>query len=236
MDKKRNRIIANNIKHYLKITGITQKELAEKINISPSTLSDYLNLRSNPSHGVIQKIADYFEVQKSDIDTTFKDSNKTDIYNIYSKLNKSRQKKVFNYAKQQLNEQEKSNDDLIIFEEYKNVKIQSSLSAGTGIIDLDPTHFEEELYNGCVPEHDLAFKVSGNSMEPLFEDNEIIFVEETKDVRNGQVIAVQINEEAFIKKVYIENNRLRLVSLNKKYEDIYAYEHDDIRIIGKVIL
>ena len=35
---------------------MTQKQLAELIDIKPSTLSDYLNLRSNPSHGVIQKL------------------------------------------------------------------------------------------------------------------------------------------------------------------------------------
>ncbi|WP_431607751.1 helix-turn-helix domain-containing protein [Staphylococcus aureus] len=34
---------------------MSQKKLAELINIKPSTLSDYLNLRSNPSHGVIQR-------------------------------------------------------------------------------------------------------------------------------------------------------------------------------------
>lgn len=72
MDKERNRIIASNIKKFLELKQITQKELAQKVGISPSTISDYMNLRSNPSHGVIQKIADYFEVPKSEIDTTYK--------------------------------------------------------------------------------------------------------------------------------------------------------------------
>ncbi|MCH4169248.1 MAG: hypothetical protein LKF42_08345 [Streptococcaceae bacterium] len=31
-----------------------------------------MNYQSNPSHGVIQKIADYFGVLNSDINTTFK--------------------------------------------------------------------------------------------------------------------------------------------------------------------
>lgn len=55
MNKERNKIIANNIRKYLKETKMTQKQLAELIDVKPSTLSDYLNLRSNPSHGVIQK-------------------------------------------------------------------------------------------------------------------------------------------------------------------------------------
>lgn len=74
MDKERNRIIASNIKKYLELNSMTQKELAEKIGISPSTISDYMNLRSNPSHGVIQRIADYFNIPKSEIDTTYKNT------------------------------------------------------------------------------------------------------------------------------------------------------------------
>lgn len=80
MDKTRNKIIAANIKKLLQENNMTQKELAEKINISPSTISDYMNLRSNPSHGVIQRIADLLKVQKTDIDSTYK--LETD--NIYS--------------------------------------------------------------------------------------------------------------------------------------------------------
>ncbi|QQZ58850.1 helix-turn-helix transcriptional regulator [Paenibacillus sonchi] len=68
-------IIAENIKKYLNKNKMSQKTLAEKISLRPSTVSDYLNYRSKPSHGVIQKIADVFGVHKSDIDTTFKYEN-----------------------------------------------------------------------------------------------------------------------------------------------------------------
>ena len=73
-------------------------------------------------------------------------------------------------------------------------------------------------------------------MNPLFEDKEIVYIERTSDVRSGQIIAVQINEEAYIKKAYKEDDHLRLVSLNAKYKDIYADENDDIRVIGRVLL
>ncbi|HEN2664512.1 TPA: helix-turn-helix transcriptional regulator, partial [Streptococcus agalactiae] len=77
-EKERMQIIAENITYYRKNKKITQKELAEKIGIKPSTLSDYINLRSAPSFGVIQKLADYFGVKKSDIDTTFREKDSGD--------------------------------------------------------------------------------------------------------------------------------------------------------------
>ncbi len=70
------KIIASNIKKFLQVHKMHQKELAKKVGISPSTLSDYLNLRAKPSHSVVQKIAEVFDVEKSDIDTTYK-SEKT---------------------------------------------------------------------------------------------------------------------------------------------------------------
>ena len=73
MDTQEHRaIIATNIKKYLQMSGIKQKDFASKIGIVPSTLSDYLNMRITPSQGVIQKMADILGVEKSDIDTTYK--------------------------------------------------------------------------------------------------------------------------------------------------------------------
>lgn len=71
-DKKRMQIIADNITKYRKEKGITQKQLADAIGVTPSTITDYIKLRSAPSFGIIQKMADFFEIEKSDIDTTFK--------------------------------------------------------------------------------------------------------------------------------------------------------------------
>lgn len=105
-DKQRNIIIAANIKSYIRKNNITQKQLAKEIGISPSTMSDYMNLRSNPSHGVIQKIADYFGIMKSDIDTTYKES-KSSIDSIYSQLNMDRQKRVYDFAQNELKKQKK---------------------------------------------------------------------------------------------------------------------------------
>jgi phage repressor protein C with HTH and peptisase S24 domain len=70
-------------------------------------------------------------------------------------------------------------------------------------------------------------------MEPVFENGDIIFVEKMDEIINGALMVVTIGNEAFIKKVYLENNCIRLVSLNKDYEDIRASE--GVKIIGKVV-
>ncbi|ADV05073.1 TPA: helix-turn-helix transcriptional regulator [Staphylococcus pseudintermedius] len=234
MNKERNIIIAKNIRRFLDDSNMSQKKLAELINIKPSTLSDYLNLRSNPSHGVIQRIADVFGVGKSDIDTTYKDENS--ITSIYDKLTPPRQKRVLDFANEQLNEQNNKvlhiNSHNVISEE---VAVYGYASAGTGETLIDGVEFTTQ-YNGHIPNHDFALQVNGDSMEPLFEDKEIIFVDKTKQINSGQIGIFVIDGEAYLKKVFISDKGIRLVSLNSKYPDLHFDSSYDIKVAGKVIL
>ncbi|MEN3133804.1 XRE family transcriptional regulator [Bacillus albus] len=93
------KIIADNIRKYLKEFKMTQSELANKVGVKKSTMSDYLNYRAKPSHGVLQKIADTFGIRKSDLDTTFQitedtvDHKRYDLYSIIGKNIETARKK-----------------------------------------------------------------------------------------------------------------------------------------------
>ncbi|MBM7132720.1 MULTISPECIES: XRE family transcriptional regulator [Staphylococcus] len=238
MNKERNKIIANNIRKYVKESKMTQKQLAELIGITPSTLSDYLNLRSNPSHGVIQKIADVFGVVKSDIDTTYKEVN--DITTVYNQLTPPRQHNVLDFANHQLELQNSTSDNVIDLDTYKNenttlTNVNGYVSAGTGEQIFDEPIFKVNV-KGYVPPHDLALQVNGDSMEPLFDDKQVIFIEKTNHIDNGQIGVFIIDGEAYVKRVFVEENRLTLVSLNKDYRDLHFYRNEGVKLVGKVIL
>ena len=104
-NKERMQIIATNITNYRKAKGITQKELAAAIGISQSTMTEYMKLRTAPSFGVIQKLADYFGVKKSDIDTTFKqkeskqDKTIAEIISLLKHLDEDTQENILNFVK-----------------------------------------------------------------------------------------------------------------------------------------
>ena len=51
----------------------------------------------------------------------------------------------------------------------------------------------------------------------------------------GAVYAVVWNGKTYIKKVYREEDGLRLVSINKKYKDLFAPFDDEPRVIGMVV-
>ena len=234
MDKKRNRIIAENIRFYIKQSGKTQKQVAEDIKISPSTLSDYLNLRSNPSHGVIQKLADYFEIRKSDIDTTYKEEDSSNILSIYYQLEPPRQKYVYDVAEQQLEEQK----NVIEFPDRAKELIRGRRMAGGSALHVDDTDARKEVVSSAlIPKGaDELVEVVGKSMEPLIKDGEEVYIRYQPTVENGEIAVVRIeNEGVTCKRVYVEENSIRLKAENPDYEDMY-YDAGQVTILGKVLL
>lgn len=71
-------MLSENIRYYLSKSGMEQSELAEKLNVSQSSVSHWINGNKYPRIDTIEKIAELFNVNKSDITDdgkTPKDSN-----------------------------------------------------------------------------------------------------------------------------------------------------------------
>lgn len=236
-EKKRMRIIAENITHFRKQRGITQKELAKEVGITASTMTDYMKLRSAPSFGVIQKLADYFGVKKSDIDTTFKEESinsssavlsKSKIQSIYDELEPLEQRKVVTYAEKLRDEQEKRRKAKIneVSEAISlyQVEVVSETAAACGFnygFGYEDTDRETIEVDEKPPRHDIATKVSGDSMQPVYQDGDILYlVDKGLTTYNGDLAVIAYGDRSYFKRIYTENGRLRLVSLNDKYEDI----------------
>jgi repressor LexA len=80
----------------------------------------------------------------------------------------------------------------------------------------------------------FALEVKGDSMigENIYEGDYVI-CKKTATASNGQlVVAIVDNEDATLKRFYMENNLVRLQPANDKYEPIYS---DNCRIEGVVI-
>lgn len=66
-DKKYKEIFSKNLKKLLIQKNISQKELAQALNLSPSTVSMWLSQKSLPRMDVVQKIATIFDADISDL-------------------------------------------------------------------------------------------------------------------------------------------------------------------------
>ena len=156
------------------------------------------------------------------------------INDVSIQLNADRQTKVYNYAEQQLDEQNK----VVNFSDYiqEEVKFYGSVSAGTGLY-LDDEQVETISFEvNTIPNGtDFCLKVNGDSMEPTFNNGDYVFIKRETDFRNGSIGVVIVNGEAYLKKIYITDNSIKLVSLNKKYKDITVTQDDNLKYVGTVV-
>lgn len=245
-------MFAHNLKFLREKNSMEQIELANRLGRkSSSSVSEWEKGKYTPKIGVINDIAEIFNVSITDLMNKDLSVDNTTLLSLITdttaKLEESRQSKVYNFVSHQLKEQEKykNSNKVVSIEEFKTkeVELAGVVSAGGGAYN-DKNSVETVEVESMPPRYDLAFQVSGDSMYPTFEDGEIIFIKETCDVYNGQIGVVEINKEAYVKKMYLEGEHLRLVSLNcdkkedgsRLYPDFYADDHDDLFIVGRVII
>ncbi|HCW8586958.1 TPA: helix-turn-helix domain-containing protein, partial [Staphylococcus aureus] len=212
------------LKQIMSERKISQSELSRRTGIGRNSISDYLNGKYEAKQDKVFELAKALNVNEAwlmgfDISKNRKIEN-NDITSIYSKLTPPRQSNVLKYATNQLEEQNNDSDNLVDFNSYiqekSEVDIYGCASAGIGE-RLYNEPISKEFVRGYVPAHDIALKVNGDSMEPLFKNGQIIFIEKSHTIKDGQIGVFIINGDAYVKKVYVEDNRLTLVSLNKKY-------------------
>ncbi|MEJ7541940.1 XRE family transcriptional regulator [Staphylococcus intermedius] len=236
MDKKElAKFIGNKIRYYRTKMNLTQDQLGEKLNTKKATISNYETGYRTPKQDDLFEIAHILNISIDDLFPK-RHNKKSDITSIYDKLTPPRQKRVLDFATEQLDEQNNKvlhiNSNNIVSEE---VAVYGYASAGTGETLIDGVEFTTQ-YNGHIPNHDFALQVNGDSMEPMFEDKEIIFIDKTKQINSGQIGIFVIDGEAYLKKVFISDKGIRLVSLNSKYPDLHFDSSHDIKVAGKVIL
>ncbi|MGL4690458.1 MAG: S24 family peptidase [Leuconostoc mesenteroides] len=228
-------MFANNLKYLREKHNMDQLDLAIKLGRkSSSSVSEWEKGKYTPKIGVLNDIAEIFNVSITDLmnkDLSLETESRDGLLRIYDKLKPNRQKIVYETAEQQYNEQ----NNVIELPTNNEVEIHGVVSAGTGEYLLDG---KPELvpYDGEVPPHDFALVVNGDSMLPLFEDKQIIFVNKTKDVRSGQIVIADYDQQAYVKKLIKDDNGCRLVSLNKKYDDMPIDDNHEMSIFGVVVL
>ena len=241
-------MIGNKIKELRKSHNLTLEELADilnkeypdTINFNKGKISKWENDREEPRLSSVKILADFFDVPLDYFNGI--DLEQAEISPIYSKLSRDRQEKVLYYAKVQLEEQEKSNI-ISIFnkpqddEDYITDYVEGLVAAGHGTFQEDNLHMEVKLRASDVPEsYDTIAKVAGDSMEPLIEDNDLLFIKVTSQVDVNSIGIFQVNGKNFVKKLKRDyDGSWYLQSLNSGYEEIHLTENDDIRTIGEVV-
>lgn len=109
-------------------------------------------------------------------------------------------------------------------------------SAGTGqfLDGYSYTNMEFPEY-AVPPSSTFGVRIAGDSMEPEYHDQDIVFVKQQPILVNGDIGIFVLNGEGFLKKFEITPAGYCLVSLNDSYPNMQISEGCDFRIVGKVL-
>ena len=125
------------------------------------------------------------------------------------------------------------------------------VSAGTGAF-LDEGNFEMVSFpESSIPDGaEFGVRVSGDSMEPVYHDGQIVWVQQCETLRTGEVGVMIYDGQGYIKayaeqepddpEAYLDSDGVRrmqpvMVSYNKAYAPKPASPELEFRIVGRVL-
>ena len=123
------------------------------------------------------------------------------------------------------------NPTAISLVELKSVPIVGTIACGEPITAVENIEGTAQVAAGT--HADFALRCKGDSMYPLLNDGDLVFIRQQDTVDDGQIAAVLIDGEATLKHLYRQPNGVLLVAENHRYAPITAAE--DVRVIGKAV-
>lgn len=205
---------------------LTQKDIADQLGISYQAYSAWERGVKEPSKEKINRLEQLLKVPKDYF-------TEIEIVRLYNTLSNKGKNQVVEYARD-LVKKEKIQQVISVSEKLYEYRVYEKMSAGIGASVYDDRNYDTVYFNEELA-HDFASWVYGDSMEPKYHDGSVALIRETGFDYDGAVYAVVWNSQNFIKKVYREEEGLRLVSINKAYKDIHIPYDENPRIVGKIV-
>ena len=237
----KNNYFASNLKLLRTRRGLEQKDISDFLGLkSPTSVTNWEKGSNLARAGHLSDLATFFGVSLHDLvqedlskPKLTKQNNNSDISTIYTQLTHLRQERVYNYAEEQLNEQngqiQEDNIIPIVF---------GRQSAAGSMIHVDDVDAEMGvLPSSIVPNgaNELV-QITGDSMEPLIKKGSEVYLRYQPTVEDGEIAIVRVEDEGVTcKYLFRDGKNIILKSENSKYEDIVV-DAEKVSVIGKVLL
>ncbi|NQK68604.1 helix-turn-helix transcriptional regulator [Streptococcus suis] len=213
---------ASKLKEYRLANNLSQTAIAHELGVTRATLSAWETGKTVPNKKHLKELAQFLHIETINL------QEEHPHLTLYKQLNKTNKKKVDELTHNLLMEQKV----VPLFSVQVLDHIALSAGHGSGFYDEYETR---EVFTDKEYLYDVATWITGHSMEPLYQDGEVALIREGGFDYDGAVYAVAWNRQLYIKKVYLEEDGFRLVSINKDYPDKFAPAEDEPRIAGKIV-
>lgn len=247
-----------NLRNYREAAGLTQLQVAERLGITKSTYCNYESGKREPDVAKIKKIAKALGISADALLETGHDSKKAPLYSSeamevaktfdqldghgrgavkaildFEHASAVSEKRQSGTPKRPELKVRKRSDGFVDYRVY-----DQPAAAGLGNYLDDPAYHIEQYPANVVPDGaDFGIRISGTSMSPDIPDGCTVFVQSRSSIEPGSIGIFLLNGEAYCKKLTVdrEKGQIRLVSINKAYQDRIIEECDDFSTMGLVL-
>lgn len=208
--------LASNLRFLRKKKGITQNDLADKLDVQRTMISAYEDGRSEPKLMTLGKLCDVLEVGMEELLS----------HDIEEKGRKAIQKRGINIL------------TIACEEEKENITLVGQKASAGYLNGFADTEYMEGLPQFQIPTLSKqatyrAFELAGDSMLPLTSGTIVVgaYVDQLKDIKSGKTYVLVTQSEGVVyKRVFNylnDNGKLFLVSDNEHYKP-YEVKGDDV--------
>lgn len=200
-------VFSKNLNVLMNRMGVNVSDVSEKTGIPYSTVNDWKNGKKMPRGGNLQKLADYFHVNLSDLTSEQK------ISNIPSN--------AIPFGK-----------GFTLIPVIGEIACGDPITAEENVEEYIRIS-NEDLPRGEL----FYLRAKGNSMEPRIQNNAKVLCRVQSDVENGEIAAVLVNgdTEATLKRVKKQGDIVMLIAENNTYSPYVITKDNPARIIGKAL-
>lgn len=210
-------LLAKNLKYLRSESGLTQSELAEKLDLQRTMISAYEDGRSEPKLSTLAILSELFVVSIDEL-------LHHDIQQHGKRISQNKNIKILTIAA----------DD----HDRENITMVGQKASAGYLNGFADPEYMESLPQFHIPTLSRnatyrAFELSGDSMMPLIAGTVIIgsYVEQLRDIKSGKTYVLVTSSEGVVyKRVFNyldENGKLFLVSDNEHYKP-YEVKGEDI--------
>lgn len=202
--------VGTNIKQFRDQAGMTQEELADKLGVARSTVTQWENGWSNPRMGMVQKLAGVFHVTSSDIvsDEPVKSPLPDKAIPV------------------------RGTSAMV------PVRVLGRTHAGE-LMDEDEIDYETEFPEGVVSRHPgcFALRVEGDCMNRRYPDGCVVLVDPRAEPANGRAVVAEFEDGRSVLRCYYRGQSSLMLTADSfsEYEDIILTGDDPVRLIGVVV-
>jgi len=244
--------IGDRIKKLRKSLNLTQSQLGELIGKSKGNISGYENGTFEPSANTIVELAKCFNISTDELllgysieNSDFLSKADEDLVKNFNKLDNVKKERILERIDTYLEDE----TDITGIHADKSIL---RVSGNQHLIKYIPILGQTSAYNNieiieigggnyiAVPKSldiDYAFFLKDDSMAPIMNAGDLIFVKYILEIENGTIAAINIDGSIDCRKILMSSDMIELIPLNKNYDTTVVNQSEKtFRIIGKVII